>query len=442
MKQTLTFTRQLKIASLSLLIFLLALVIRVQYFQNTEVDTPIRGDAISYFVYAKNLNLYNTFSKDNTGSIPEPDSYWAPGYPFYIFTVLEIAQHFDADFYKSIMYSQAILGSLIVLMCFLIGTHFLTLGYASAASILTAFSPHLISLGNNILTETLFGFFIIFSLFCFILWQKKQTTTIAIVTGLLFGLCYLVNPVFFFAPFFLISFKIILSKTKVEQLRKSIPIILCFFMVSGTWTLRNHLNVPDNNASSSERVLTNLIIGSHSDFFTSWRNDPLDAENPATLDEAKYKGDMSSFLSTLMKRFISEPSHYLRWYLLDKPILLWDWSILIGEGDIYVFPVFHSLYDTSKLALASYFVMKTSHFYLLLSAFLGIFFLKNIQNDLRKQIAGSLYVTILYISSVYIALQSEPRYSVPLRPEMYLCAMFLISTCHAQFKRYKASTLR
>jgi hypothetical protein len=38
--------------------------------------------------------------------------------------------------------------------------------------------------------------------------------------------------------------------------------------------------------------------------------------------------------------------------------------------------------------------------------------------------AIAVYVMVVYVSAVYVILQAEPRYSIPLRPAMYLCAMF------------------
>lgn len=61
----------------------LALLVRISYFSNTDYDHPIRGDAAHYLVYAQNFHHFSTFSKDTSNSPPIPDSYWAPGYPFF-----------------------------------------------------------------------------------------------------------------------------------------------------------------------------------------------------------------------------------------------------------------------------------------------------------------------------------------------------------------------
>jgi hypothetical protein len=45
-----------------------------------------------------------------------------------------------------------------------------------------------------------------------------------------------------------------------------------------------------------------------------------------------------------------------------------------------------------------------------------------------------LYALPLYVSAVYVVFQSEPRYSIPLRPEMYLCASFALWKAGGTFR--------
>jgi len=90
--------------------------------------------------------------------------------------------------------------------------------------------------------------------------------------------------------------------------------------------------------------------------------------------------------------------------------------------------------------------MKSIHEWLILLSLLGgVFLLKN-GNSQRRQMVMLIYVCIIYISAIYVVLQSEPRYSIPQRPLMYLCAMFGLwqISCAAQKllarKREKNST--
>ncbi|MDM8547135.1 glycosyltransferase family 39 protein [Candidatus Venteria ishoeyi] len=423
----------------AVIIFCLALFIRIEYFNNTHVYQPLSGDASSYMTYAKNIDIYYIFSKDRENTPPIPDSFWAPAYPFFIVLIHKIAKILEIEFYFILMIAQAILGGLIALLTFLMGRLFLNKHLAFSAALLTVFSPHLISLGNYILTETLFSFTLMLSLYLFMLWIKYKNHYLSIITGLSFGLAYLVNPVIFFAPLFL-AILFYYSFIKTDYNKKIILVMLMSFLVIVlSWSLRNHLNVDSSGESSSGRVLANLVVGAHHDFFDIWRKDPRDPNNPATLDLTIAQDSISTFLPLLIDRIIENPSHYAQWYFLEKPYLLWSWNILIGQGDIYVYAVTHSLYTENVVAMMSLSMMKSLHLWLVLFALLGIFFVFKKGEDNNKIEPKILYIVLVYVSAVYVVLQAEPRYSVPLRPEMYLCAMFFISEIVKFYKKLKGS---
>jgi hypothetical protein len=122
--------------------------------------------------------------------------------------------------------------------------------------------------------------------------------------------------------------------------------------------------------------------------------------------------------------------------------MLWDWDILTGQGDVFVYPVKSSLYHKSKIALASRSIMKALHpllFYVALFGVVLIFFAKKKYQDIVPFV---LYAVLVYVSAVYVVLQSEARYAIPLRPEMYLCAMFSLSIIVSKIKNLRAKSLQ
>ena len=68
--------------------------------------------------------------------------------------------------------------------------------------------------------------------------------------------------------------------------------------------------------------------------------------------------------------------------------------------------------------------MKSIHWWLFFVGLLGGIFLYQHRHSQSGQMIKIIYVCAIYVSAVYVVLQSEPRYSIPLRPLMYLCAMF------------------
>jgi len=395
------------------------------------IDRPVRNDSIHYVQYANNLVKYYTFSKDKGNVSPEPDSFWAPGYPAFIAASIIIEDKTGINAYILIMYSQAVLGALTAVLTLLLGRFFLKQNWSMIPAIFVSLSPHLISIGSYLLTETLFSFLFLAAIYSFSSSFFNIKKWLLSVSGLLFGLSYLVNPVMLFTPILLVLAAGHISSTQKNMLSTSIKqmLIFClipFFVVVVAWSARNIISVPPSQSSSSDRLLTNLVIGSHSNFFDIWRANPRDPRNPATKDNETIKGSLTAFVRLLSARILENPGHYAKWYLFDKPILLWGWNIIVGYGDIFIYPLISSLYDQSNMALATYSIMKSLHYCLLGFATLGLYFILK-KTASTPTIPIFLYITLIYISAVYVITQSEPRYSIALRPEMYLCAVFFIS---------------
>ena len=424
------------------------MVLRLTYVTRTEVYVPIRADARNYCIYAQNLVNHKIFSKELSNN-PTPDSFWSPAYPTMLASILYVfgIQHF----YPAVLFTQALLGALTAGMVFAIGSFFLPLWAAAAAGVLTACSPHLISMGGYLLTETLFAFTLLLFLLTYMIAIKTEKSGHFITAGTLAGITYLVNPVIFFAPFLFAGLFFFKSNdnrfSPGNPKKKLILLFLVAFIIPWLiWSVRCRLNVPATSSSSANRALVNFIIGAHHNFYEIWRANPRDPENPATLDQKTVDGSWSKFIPILAKRIWEKPGHYARWYFYEKPKLLWSWDILIGQGDIYVYEVVKSWFQTSGFAAALHSIMKSIHGWLILLSLLGgVFLLKN-GNSQRGQMVMIIYVCIIYISAVYVVLQSEPRYSIPQRPLMYLCAMFGLwqISCTAQKllarKRGKNST--
>jgi len=408
------------------LIVCIAITLRLLFLDQTEFYKPIRADSRHYYIYAQNLIKHGVFSKEESPN-PEPDSFWAPGYPTFLASVLQLSG--EKHFYKSALFAQAVLGALTAGMVYVIGSFFLPLWAAFAAGVLTACSPHLISLGGYILTETLFAFTMVSFLLSYIIAIKTESSICFASAGAIAGIAYLVNPVIFFAPFiFAVLFFLrsnIFGLPSGPKQKKSISLFLVVFMVPWLfWSVRCYLNVPLTSKSSSDRALINFIIGAHHDYFDIYRADPRNPENPAEIDNAKVDGSWSKFLSILTRRIKDNPGHYIQWYVFEKPRLLWKWDILMGVGDVYVYAVTRTWFQTSNFGLAIHSIMKSIHWWLLsLCAFGGILLVKNFRSN-KSEVGTLIYSLLVYVSAVYVVLQAEPRYSIPLRPAMYLGAMF------------------
>ncbi|MDP4651577.1 MAG: hypothetical protein NWQ24_11185 [Haliea sp.] len=417
--------------ALLIMIVAAATLIRFQYNIVTWIDTPIRGDATSYVAYANNMLEHQTFSRSRDSDQPIPDAFWAPGYPTFLAGAIALANGTGQDSYILTLHLQAVLGAITVLLVFMLASMAMSVPWALFATAMMALSPHAISLGSNLLTETLFSFLLTLAILLLAKSTRKSSRLMEISAGFAFAACYLVNPVsLFIAPFAMLCLVLTNKDKPGDSLSAWLrPIFLVLAPLLATivaWSIRSALNVPEGGQTSSGRLLGNLIIGLYSDFHEIWRADPRDPNNPATLASARIGGSYTIFFGELLALFQENPAQMLKWYFIDKPLLLWDWNIRTGQGDIFVFPVVYSLYHISNVALATYSVMHVTHGWTLL---LGIcaFFFAWADKTPGRQVIFIVLVTAAYCSAVYVITQAEPRYSVPLRPLLYIAAAYSLS---------------
>ena len=147
-----------------LLIVLAGAALRVSYNANTFIVDPVRADAANYLKYAHNMLDYGIFSKDIKPP-PAPDAFWAPGFPLYLSAVIKVSQWLSLDTYNFILASQVLLGAGTIFLCYLVSAAFLPTYWALLPPLLVAGSPHLVATGSYVLTETLFGFLLLLSLY-------------------------------------------------------------------------------------------------------------------------------------------------------------------------------------------------------------------------------------------------------------------------------------
>lgn len=406
---------------------LLGALLRVIYVLSLEISEPIRGDAASYLLYALNLTEYGTFSRDR-GVPPIPDSYWAPGYPTFLAVCFNFSSFFKLDFYYVVLIVQGMLGGAISWLTYTTGRNFLSKGYAVLAATLVVISPHLMSLSGYFLTETLLTLLLLAGIYFFYMARKREISVgWWFLSGAAFGSAYLTNPVVLLVPFLFFASHICFSKEEKKDHilhNRSSIFLLVFIAFIVSWAVRDIISVPEDKGSTAGRAFDNLVIGSHKNYHETWRANPRDPSNPADIDINTYKDDQFGFITELTNRVVAAPGHYLSWYFFGKPAELWGWDILVGDGDIYVFPVDASLYHKSKVALVSLVLMKNTHHIWLSLAVIGCFFVFKERDKNLRFFVGSMYLCLISVSAIYVLLHTDGRYSIPLRPEMYLCAAY------------------
>jgi hypothetical protein len=128
-------------------------------------------------------------------------------------------------------------------------------------------------------------------------------------------------------------------------------------------------------------------------------------------------------LLMMWRRMSASPGHFILWYL-KKPPLLWDWSIRIGVGDIYVYVTYHSPFDAQPMWRAIEAICRACNMPIALLALTGCV-LALLRFGVNKEMAA-VALLLLFITLVHSLLQAEPRYSIPYRGAEILLAIWTL----------------
>ena len=416
-------------------IFLSAFLMRMQYLRLAENQILIARDAKQYVDYGRNLIQNGTFSKGDPATLPQPDSFRSPAYPILI--ALSMSVGGESHYLWWLVYTQALLSALLVPLTFFSGIFFLPTAATMVAAGMVAFSPHLITATGCVLTETLFAFLLLSATCCFQYALHFHSLRLFIISAFFFGCAYLTNEAALFVPFLFAIIGLLLGDASEAGIsgRRTVRLIVVFlsiaFMFPLGWTLRNHISVPAGAPKGSNRAIETMSHGAYPDFIYK---SPYYKRFPYREDPSQpvFGSSIKNFWRILWPRVKKDPVRYVRWYLAGKPYYLWSWDIIQGAGDIYIVPVEESLFQVSAVAGSIREVMKFLHpvtLFLALSSIPALFLGKRLWgNGGRVCSLPILPLTIcIYFTLIYMVFAPWPRYGVPLRPELYLCAMWALA---------------
>ncbi|MDF1594121.1 MAG: glycosyltransferase family 39 protein [Desulfobacterales bacterium] len=394
-------------------------------------------DARQYADYGFNLAQHATFSLERNSPAPKPDSFRSPGYPLLI--ALSIQAGGDRGFYPLMLYVQAVFGALTVLLTFFLCRRFMPSWASLTAAGLVAICPHLIVMTSYLLTETLFGFLLLAALVCFQSAFAKRGTLFFLFGGILFGSAYLVNEAVLFLPFLLagLSFGYYYRRREIKSIQQCCVFLGVFLLFPLAWNLRNNLTVPADAPKASDRAVATLSHGAYPNFIYKdprffrfpYREDP---QQPA------FGASFENFRRILWERAKQRPFAYLKWYFIGKPYYLWRWDIIQGVGDVYIYPTATSLYRRSFAADLSRFGIKCLHPLLLILALSGLFLIIAAawrRENIFSSLPVFLFAGLIYFTFLYMIFAPWPRYSIPLRPELYAAALWSLHSIRTYFRR-------
>lgn len=424
-------------AFLLALIFMLALALRLHFIASSGFENVIRGDAVEYVSYAYNLVNKGVFSSARPDAVETPpDSYRGLGYPVFLSVAIAMSGK-SLAWIGWIRCVQALLGALTAVLTTLFARRMLPMVAAMACGLLTASWPHLITADAFLVTETLAGFLLLLALAVSERAVREPSGGILIAAGLLWGLAYLVNPVFLFVPLLFLPWLL-----RGEKKRLCLLFVVMSFALPIAWSVRNAgISVADR--SSSDRALSNFVQGSWPEYHAAY-NSRNTGEEPERIlrqigaEDALIHADKLAGIKVVIARMSGDPLRYGFWYFAQKPFLLWDWSIRLGDGDIYVYGVQHSPFERPGLlaTLKSAARAVNAWFFFAAAGYALLSLPTLFRPDARSEAFPRLAVVLLffYFTGVHTVLQAEPRYAIPYRPLEFI---LLFLALHDMFRRLR-----
>src|SRR5574337_1308122 len=408
---------------LLLVMGLFAFGARYYYILHAQVQQP-RGDAIEYLAYAHNLIQHGVFTMAPAGETPVlGDSFRDPGYPLFLAAWMKIFHQWDS-WYAAVLLSQAVLSALTVVVMLCVGRRWMPMRWLALAGLLMAVWPHSVTMSGYLLSETLFGFLTALGLLLLCHAIVRRSIAWAVASGIGLSLAALTNAVML--PFAFLAALYLLARRQLSAVMFA-SLVIAALATTVPWAVRNAM-LPSGESSSANRALLNLVQGSWPDMHAAYQakaaGDPSASIllAPINQESALIRADPLTGVSHMAHRMATHPGAYIRWYL-SKPMLLWDWSIRVGQGDVYVFPTRNSPFETSISYRIVAAMCQALNPWLFVLAIAGCVLALLPRSQTPPDTAVSALM-LVFVTLVYSVLQAEPRYSVPFRGLEIVVAIF------------------
>ena len=414
-------------------VLLLAFALREYFVILSHADQPLAGDIRQYVLYAYNLAHSGTFSTAAPGAAAiMPDSFRGPGYPMFLtLPYLLLPPSAQAAQFALALQLQVLAGTATVLLCMLLARRWLSRGWSLFTGFMVAIWPHHVVATGALLSEVVFGLSLVLSAWLVARAHERRSKASEVGAGLSFAYAYLVNPVALLFP------PLLAWRLWRVQRRLALSLLLLPLLVAGGWSLRNQTLPPE---ASSGRAALNLVQGSWPAMHAAWverLDDPGAMQFIKDIDaEGERMGkDPVHGLQQMLSRMAADPGYYLRWYVLDKPFLLWDWDIRVGWGDIYFLGLDDSPYEQPGLMYASKQLLRLLNpwlFMLSAGAALAVAWRRRRGDEGIAQFTVALLC--IYLTAIHVVFQAEPRYANAYRPLEMLMLATALSWLAAQLR--------
>src|SRR3989338_1722495 len=223
-------------------ILVLGLLVRLGLIMFFDDDRRLfhDGDSAEYLALAENLRLGNGFTWDKSAPF-YPNSFRTPIYPGFL-----LLSRFLFGSYKAALVIQSVLIVLSAYFLYLIGREYFSRKIALWSAGIFLFAPFSLNVSVKFLTQTLFLFLLILSIWSWIQFLKDQRNKYFLLTSILLPVLALTRPIAqYIVPVFILSLAYVAYFGQIDlDLKKFLKLgfIMCviFVAVLTPWLVRNY----------------------------------------------------------------------------------------------------------------------------------------------------------------------------------------------------------
>lgn len=430
-------------AGKKIILFLFIVSILSGFFWNQKIfGEPITSDQLLYDEVAMDILNKGQFTYEGKETFIEPL------YPLFLAGLYKIFGHN----YDAARVIQILIFSLTIVIVYFLAKEFLNSKIAVIASTILALFYGLAGYAGDLLTETLFIFFIVTFVYGLYKSFKEDSPGWLAFAGIILGLATLTKVIiqFLFILIVLNLFVLYFRKFILKKafLRAGI-FLICFFAVVGPWLMVNKSGAVISEkggknllarAETMENLSSNYpghFIGYLFGYYFAQklypeisssvlRDTPLTDKREAQL--MAVNTDLSKINEILgnegKEKVFSQPGKYLMMSVLD--FISFNSPIIPREqywrNSVIIHPMFADGRHVNIPPLVKSFVILSIRFVWFLFLFLAAYALaKNIKN---WQKFSWLLLVILYFNFTYSAVHAIPRYALPIYP-IYIILAFI-----------------
>jgi hypothetical protein len=400
---------------------LYGLHLRVTAINKTEIDGPIRADAYQYYHYAKNIAESGVYSQQvSNDGVLKPDALRSPGFPVFasIFFSSDVDKTLNNTLWAQTIIQIFCFGLVSIAMLSLLG-----LWWSLPTIFLLWTFPHFVSINTYYLSESLFTSFL--ALMLYFAWyfsnKNKHHFKGIIVCGLLLGFTALIRPIVEYFPIYLIVVSLLLAP---HLSKKAILFAIIAFVPIIFWKTRNMLVL--EMWSDPALMINALYHGSFPDMMYNYDRSTIGAAYKFDPEQYKVSGGVDSTITLIWQKFIQSPKEYLNWYLIGKQKFLWQWSVLTGQGDIFIYKIVKSPYLYLPDMKATHALHNMIHNIWVVTGLITSFVivLLNLIKKIKIPFVWVLMaLLIIYVVLIHIIIAPYPRYGIPFK--LYLIPLFI-----------------